>query len=182
MNPFTTCMWPDLDHTTTARQPGLHAHLLDFRGRLKNHFETGNWDTESWGLSQVAEVEALIRRVGYTRALVSGGWRLFIEYRPCDKTPHYRLLWRGSLFGRVDVQLRTDFDVDILRSRSLPYIQHKLAMYLVHLGYRLHKIRLVTQRVTETDEDDVQTDLREPRLFKVNLENEKRRERERELA
>lgn len=151
--------------------------ILSIRDNLKGRFNSDDWAGEAWGQVQASRLRPLIHRVSYVQALVSGAWRLYLEYRDCDKLPHYRLTWHGLFFGRVDVDLDTNtYSSQIHASRSLPLVQAKLAVYLAHAGYTANTARLRPQRVIDTSSTDTEenTATREYRLFRINVERESR--------
>lgn len=183
----------------------LPVHMTAFRKQLQAQFKVNVWQSDvwtdpcaplafipyatlatydAWSAWQAAErqqLEGLIVQVGYTRALVDGPYTVFVEYRACDKNPHYRLLWRGVFFGRADIYTDTEASADVLASRSLPYVRRKLAAYLHALGMRPDTARLRLHSVPlddDTDSDvlqaaDEKTTKREFRIFKINLERER---------
>ena len=180
----------------------LPASMTAFRKQLRAQFKTHDWLADVWPSApaafipyaawvtddlwrawQAAErqaLEGLIQSIGYTRALVDGDYRVFLEYRACDKTPHYRLLWRGVFFGRADIYIDANDSADVLASRSLPYVRRKLAAYLHALGVRPDTARLCPHTVPLDEDTDIdvllaaneKTTTREHRIFKTNREKE----------
>jgi hypothetical protein len=197
-------LWPavQLDRLCAAHTDSrLPSYLVALRKQLHIQFQSTPWQTDApltwvpsapwvtgdlwraWS-AQRQQLQTLMRQVGYTRALVDGPWRVFLEYRACDKMPHYRLLWQGVLFGRADIYIDTNDSADVLASRALAYIQHKLAAYLHVLGLRPDSARIHPHTVSVDNSDDdaeANTRTREPRLFKINLEKEKPTLRKRDM-
>ncbi len=65
-----------------------------------------------------------LRKMCYDDAWVSGPWS--VEYLNLAKGfTHYRVYHQGKFFGQVDVR----------SANSLPVIQQRLAVFLVHMGF-----------------------------------------------
>jgi len=180
-------LWLDIDAPPSPTLRYIPAAAREFRARLRHCFDPGCTMMQPWGertheLGQ--QLLPLLRRVSYTQALIDGAFRLFLEYRPCDKTPHYRMLWGHLFWGRADIRIDTDLHgANIRASASLPIIQDRLADYLIALGYRIETAHLRPHEVDlDTDyegdalyREDVKTDTREYRIFKLDVETERRR-------
>lgn len=179
-------LWIDIDVPPTPKARAVPAPIRKYRARLRSCFDTGrslpaHFGSRTHDLGQL--LLPLLRRVSYTQELADGSFRVFVEYRSCDKFPHYRVLWGHLLWGRVDIRLDTDaHSADILSSPALPIVQARLADYLIALGYRLDTVRLQAHEMDFDDEyegdvlfdADVKTDTREYRIFKINLEKERK--------
>lgn len=168
-------LWLDIEAAPAPDRKRLPRPLRDFRGRLKDHFSSDCPDRRTLERGQL--LMPMLQRVDFMKALCDGAFRLFVEYRPEDKLPHYRLLWGHLFFGRVDIHLDTNtYGADFLSSATLPTIQHRLAGYLIALGIRPGSAHLDTQDIDidESDDDTLyNTDTREYRLFKINIERAK---------
>lgn len=188
--PFVTAsapLWVDLDASPVVTLRKLPTAADALRTRLRDGFDPGQSLPHPFGqrthdLGQ--QLLPLLRKVSYTQALVDGAFRLFIEYRTCDKFPHFRLMWGHVLWGRVDIRAgNASYGADIRLSPALPFVLERLADYLIALGFRLGSARL---RVHDSEMDDtyhgdvlyerdVKTDTREWHLFKIDIELERKR-------
>jgi hypothetical protein len=193
--PHQHALWLDVGESPPPASKGLPVGVRAIRTRLRQHFDSlrgGSlstlWDTrDHWRI-----LLPLVQRVSYTMALVDGTYALFVEYRDCDKFPHYRLTWGHLLFGRVDVHIDTNrFGGNIHHGESLPLIQERLSSYLIALGYRPGRARLIEHDVPLADEyegdvlldEDRNTVTREYRLFKLTVDDARsHRQKAKELA
>ncbi len=100
--------------TTTPLWVSLLTHYL------QEVSEQEKWLTapRTWALARQ------LRKMCFDDAWVAGPWRL--EYLCLEKGfPHYRIYHQGKFFGQVDVRA----------TASLPVIQQRLAVFLVHMGF-----------------------------------------------
>lgn len=177
-------LWLDVDDVPPS------AHLRDvprdvrpIRLRLTQYVTAG---VSGRTHEQGQRLLPLVRRVTYTTALCDGSFRLFLEYRPEDTFPHYRLMWGDVLWGRARVWMDTDLHgANIWASPALPLVQSWLADYLAALGYRPETARLLPHDVMdEDDEDEALTDeemklSRDYHLFKVAAPDTRKSKRKR---
>jgi hypothetical protein len=184
VTPLQRRLWIDLDAPPVSLRL-MPRSVLAFRDHLRASFDPGCAlpilfadRTHDHG----QQLLPLLRRVSYTQALIDGAFRLLIEYRPCDKFPHYRLMWGSVLWGRVDIRMGNQaYGSDFLSCPALPFVQARLADYLVALGLSVDAARLRTRSAETVDDDEsdalVKTDTREYRMFKVDIEQERRQAR-----
>lgn len=177
-------LWIDLDVLPSPVWSRMPPAFRGIRDRLKTAFD--GWDTSRGFSSRTHDAGQQLlwrlRRVSYTAALVAGSFRIYVEYRDCDKFPHYRLMWGHLLWGRIDIRIDTNIHGPNIQARStLPQIQDRLADYLVALGYRAGA-HLQPHEPDIEDEDagdvlydrDAKTTTREYRLFRFDADNERR--------
>lgn len=96
------------------------------------------WATEAvqsglyWTDTRTEGLMRRLRAMHYDDALVCGLWRLELLYIGRG-TPHFRLYWRGVVFGVVDIQAHL---ADIGSSRKMPVVRRMMAAFLVLCGWR----------------------------------------------
>lgn len=151
------------------RLPPRKKKSLPTRVSLARNTLTVMVEAGLWQGNRAARLLNTIQRMKYDDCLYCRDnhyWRLEFCYLKSGY-PHYRLYYRGQVFGIADIRIDTRHGAYLGDSRQLPYVQQYLAVYLVALGFTAENTVLV--------EGDARTSLnadttREARLFRVCME------------
>lgn len=115
----------------------------------------------------------------YDDALVCGPWRLELVYIGSGM-PHFRLYWRGRVFGVADIYADRG---DIGSSRKTPLVRQMLAAYMVFWGWSVDCIEEKPGQARTCLDANTK---HQYRLFKAKMDKKRERDydifSERELA
>jgi hypothetical protein len=87
---------------------------------------------------RIGPLVEMLHRMCYDDALVCGVWRLELLYLGSG-LPHFRLYWRGRVFGVVGIYTS---HADLMASRNIDCARQMLAAYLVFYGWDAKAVRL----------------------------------------
>jgi hypothetical protein len=87
---------------------------------------------------RVEPLVELLHRMRYDDALICGQWRLELLYL-ASGLPHFRLYWRGRVFGVVGVYTS---HADLTASRNIARVRQMLAAYLVFWNWEARAVTL----------------------------------------